>query len=499
MFTKSNISNEQLEASKAEVLLVEKLPIVINGNEKYASGLTKRTTVDDVKYAMLSVSEPSFQIEHLDDYALFEKWQGNERILDGKIKIYKLIRLWKSLPGDQLSQVKFIIKRRIQQAKLSARDSNVSAETNNKMSKKFAFCTFSPALDKTWNHEKAKRKSSLVKRQLNLAANAQQENTLLSQDSTDSDDYSRDSSSSTDCDRETNNFKASDRYASIKRFNRSRKSTVNQTQQIKKSFIQLVHKQNEIIDRQLNNIQQTRSRSKSLSKFLRSKSLDKCDRSKHNMDMHNLDENDIKQAFTSVQAGSTILDDKQGKEYTLLCKDYSKIQKTLNTKLQSIKELKSELNQYKNSDNEQSNSTKRLNKSIQKTAKKLQSSIDTNNMQSTKINDLNQALNKIEDIITLKEKFIQSLEKELQRLDNSDEIRPEVVYQKKSLAYTSESASSSTSSVLTSVSQQQTNNMYSKSTDKYNMSYVPSGDNESDTGISSANSEDFNSHLETLV
>ena len=90
MFTKSNISNEQLEASKAEVLLVEKLPIVINGNEKYASGLTKRTTVDDVKYAMLSVSEPSFQIEHLDDYALFEKWQGNERILDGKIKIYKL-------------------------------------------------------------------------------------------------------------------------------------------------------------------------------------------------------------------------------------------------------------------------------------------------------------------------------------------------------------------------------------------------------------------------
>lgn len=41
--------------------------------------------------------------------------------------------------------------------------------------------------------------------------------------------------------------------------------------------------------------------------------------------------------------------------------------------------------------------------------------------------------------------------------------------------------------------------MYSKSTDKYNMSYNPTGDNESDTGISSANSEDFNSHLETLV
>ena len=112
----------------------------------------------------------------------------------------------------------------------------------------------------------------------------------------------------------------------------------------------------------------------------------------------------------------------------------------------------------------------------------------------------------------MKEKFIQSLEKELQRLDssaklNTNEPESQTENKRKSLAFTSESASSSTSSVLTSVSQQQpqAHNNYCKSNtmiiaNKYNSSYsgMP-GDNESDTGISSANSDDFNTQLETLV
>ena len=556
-------------SSSVDAVLVDKLPIFINGSEKYASGLTKRTTVDDVKYAMLSVSEPQFQIEQLNDYGIFEKWQGNERILDGKIKIYKLIRLWKSLPGDQLSQVKFIIKKRKQTPptnanimKLSTRDSNIAEQQqqqhqqqSTKQSKKFAFCTFSPAMDKTWNYEKAKRKSSLVKRQLNVAACGQQENTLLSQftasDSSDCDEYSRDESCNTDSSSssssaECNKFaKNSNRYASIKRFNRSRKSTVRRTQQMKKSFIELVNKQNEIIDRQLNNINNennnisnnncssSRSRSKSITKFFRSKSLDKCDKSKlaklHSKQQQQqqlaadaatandeLDENDIKQAFQLAAASSAEslqMDDKQSKEYSKLCKDYLKLQLSLNSKLQRIDDLKQELDEFSQCDQLDLTQSKRLNKSIMKTNKKLQTSIDTTQMQSTKLNDLSGALSRIDDIISLKEKFIQSLEKELQRLDSSAKLnelseQTEETQPKKSLAYTSESASSSTSSVLTSISQQQPQGTFTKISPKLNMSsskyqqlpaYTTSGDNESDTGISSANSDDFNSHLETLV
>ena len=92
--------------------LVETLPISVNGREKVASGLTKRTTIDDIIFAMLSVSDSKFTRDNLVDYAIFEKWQGNERMLDGKLKIYKIIRLWQSLPGDQLNQVKFTIKKR---------------------------------------------------------------------------------------------------------------------------------------------------------------------------------------------------------------------------------------------------------------------------------------------------------------------------------------------------------------------------------------------------
>ncbi len=545
------ILNETVDAnacqsSSVDAVLVDKLPIFINGSEKYASGLTKRTTVDDVKYAMLSVSEPQFQIEQLNDYGIFEKWQGNERILDGKIKIYKLIRLWKSLPGDQLSQVKFIIKKRKQNQptanimKLSTRDSNITEQPQlAKQSKKFAFCTFSPAMDKTWNYEKAKRKSSLVKRQLNVAACGQQENTLLSQftDSSDCDEYSRDESCSSDSSSgaECNQFaKNSNRYASIKRFNRSRKSTVRRTQQMKKSFIELVSKQNEIIDRQLDNINNenvnntSRSRSKSITKFFRSKSLDKCDKSKlaklhakHQKQAQQqladeLNENDIKQAFQLAAASSAEslqMDDKQSKEYSKLCKDYLKLQQSLSTKLQRIEDLKQELDEFSQFDQIDLHQSKRLSKSIMKTNRKLQTSIDTTQMQSTKLNDLSGALNRIDDIICLKEKFIQSLENELQRLDSSAKLNEQTeetqsIQPKKSLAYTSESASSSTSSVLTSISQQQPQGTYSKVSPKLNMisgkyqqlpAYTANGDNESDTGISSANSDDFNSHLETLV
>ena len=545
--------NTVCNTTVSQSISCDKLPIQINGFEKYATGLTKRTTVEDVKFAMLSVSDAKFKPEMLDDYGIFEKWQGNERLLDGKIKIYKLIRLWQSLPGDQLSQVKFMIKKRkttqLQGAaqKLTVRDTNIEEQIPRAKtpvaSKRFAFCTLSPAMQKTWNQEKIKRKSSYIQRQLNKAAVSanlnhfeagyESSSSIVSSNSGVCSSYESDNNSSSDVDDDLNSDRQRaqhKRYASIKRFNRSKKSNIKQTQQIKKEFIELVNKQNEIIDKQLNKISDLDTSSKKSSRVatlvdkLRSRSLE----TRKKVISNEISEQDVTEAFPAE------VNSMQTKEYARLCKDYFKVEHSLNNKLNKIEQLKSQLDKIQSNSSSSLSSTSsltssNLNKSIVKTSKKLLTSMDTNKMQNEKLNDLSSALTRIDDVICLKSKFIQSLEAELQRLenDNGDEkeikiykevdcnnnnVHSNLTYMpimnlcdnKKSLAYTSTSSTSSTSSVFTSISsistsqasnsigQQQPLMQRSK-----NFTYV---DNESDTGISSANSEDFNSQqLETLV
>jgi len=257
------------------------------------------------------------------------------------------------------------------------------------------------------------------------------------------------------------------RYASIKRFNRSRKSSVKQ---IKKSFVELVNKQNEIIDKQLSQINETRSKSRSL---------------KNKMANVNINASDIKEAF------SADLSEKQVKEYSTLCKNYFKLQSCLDMKLEYMGTLKSELDQINGVAN---------GNIVDKVNKKLQNKIDMSHIQTQKLNEVGVAISKIDDVISLKEKFIKSLELELQQLD-SNEV---TLNAKKSLASTSESArssTSSTSSVFTSISSISTSQYANANIAHVNkgLAKFSYGDNESDTGISSANSEEFNSHLETLV
>ena len=377
--------------------LFEKMPIIVNGRQKFATGLNKQTTVDDIKYAMLSVTEPEFTIKMLSEFAIVEKWQSNERILDGHIRIHKLLRMWQSVPGNQLEHVQFIIKKKLtqDQPKLTVRDSNEEIEQPRqlhgyKKNNKFAFCTLSPDLNKTWNVEKAKRsssqaKSSYVKRQLLLLAE-QQENAKLVENSS--------------SDEEPN------RYASIKRFNRSKKCTIKKINDdnltelsVKSEFIDLVKKQNLIIDKQLNNL--------------------------------------------------------------------AKVPKT------------------------DSISTK-LTASIVKTRKKIINSIETNNKQRQEVSSLNTILLKMDDMINLKTKFIDSLENELKILDeiSGDE------YSEEKFLIAQDKKTSSRSSLMSKLS--------SKSSIFSNISYLGthykslSGDCESDTGISSAGSDD-SQNLETLV
>jgi hypothetical protein len=244
-----------------------------------------------------------------------------------------------------------------------------------------------------------------------------------------------------------------------------------------------------------------------------------------------INETDVCNTFDLPSAHSSL----DTKEYTKLCKDYFKVEHCLSTKLRKIQELKEELDEMKAFRiPEITGHTAKLAKSIVKTNKKLAQSVDTSKQQSEKITELSGALSRIDDIIASKSKFIESLELELQRLEgmqqsgneNSTEIKivkasnehVQTFGAKKSLAYTSTSSTSSTSSVFTSISsisssqaanynfptsnlnpnlnKQQLASINSANKQNF-VSYA--GDNESDTGISSANSDDFNTQLETLV
>lgn len=87
--------------------LNETLTILINGQEKVAGGLTKQTTINDIIYAFVSKFDNSY---NSNDYALFEKHEKNERMLDGELRIYKIIKYWKQM--NCFDKIKFVIKKR---------------------------------------------------------------------------------------------------------------------------------------------------------------------------------------------------------------------------------------------------------------------------------------------------------------------------------------------------------------------------------------------------
>ncbi|RMZ98731.1 hypothetical protein BpHYR1_023073 [Brachionus plicatilis] len=194
---------------------MEHLKINVNGTDKLASGLNKDTTVQDLKFAMLYSCDSKFNPNTIDQYGLFEQWQSNERLLDSAVKMYKIIKTWKKMPGDQLSQVKFVIKKKFK----------ASSELTSS-SKPFKFCSLSPSVQKTWNlHLIQKNKTSYVRKQLGKLNQCMTEDENRSMSSIPSTAWSS-ANEDSDSDCEQDNRLTRKRYASIHRINRSRNCSV---------------------------------------------------------------------------------------------------------------------------------------------------------------------------------------------------------------------------------------------------------------------------------
>ncbi|XP_059175576.1 uncharacterized protein LOC131955454 [Physella acuta] len=69
------------------------IPIWFNGTQRWMTGLTKRTTCDDIIYAIL-YSTGLHESESTDNFAIFEKWREVERPLSARTKILKIWATW---------------------------------------------------------------------------------------------------------------------------------------------------------------------------------------------------------------------------------------------------------------------------------------------------------------------------------------------------------------------------------------------------------------------
>ncbi|XP_060602604.1 ras association domain-containing protein 10-like isoform X2 [Ruditapes philippinarum] len=92
-------------ASENPVAEIE-IPIWVKGTQKWVTGLTKRTTCDDVIYALM-YQEGLHEHVNTSAYAIFEKWREVERPLQGRTKIVKVWRTW----GAEQSNVHLSMRR----------------------------------------------------------------------------------------------------------------------------------------------------------------------------------------------------------------------------------------------------------------------------------------------------------------------------------------------------------------------------------------------------
>ncbi|XP_046561475.1 ras association domain-containing protein 10-like [Haliotis rubra] len=82
------------------------IPILLDGTVRWVTGLTKRTTCDDVIYALL-YQDGNHEGETTENYAIFERWRDVQRPLQARTKIMKIWKAW----GVEQNNVELSLRR----------------------------------------------------------------------------------------------------------------------------------------------------------------------------------------------------------------------------------------------------------------------------------------------------------------------------------------------------------------------------------------------------
>lgn len=90
---------------KMEAETCTEIPVWFIGTQRWVTGLTKRTTCDDVIYALL-YNDGKHEDERTDKYTIYERWRDVERPLQGRTKVLKIWKAW----GDEQRNVQLTMR-----------------------------------------------------------------------------------------------------------------------------------------------------------------------------------------------------------------------------------------------------------------------------------------------------------------------------------------------------------------------------------------------------
>lgn len=78
----------------------EEIPVFVNNEQRFISGITQDTTCFDLIEALLEdeivKEKPEFSSKSPKDYVIVERWKKVEQVLDGRTKILKIWNAWGS-------------------------------------------------------------------------------------------------------------------------------------------------------------------------------------------------------------------------------------------------------------------------------------------------------------------------------------------------------------------------------------------------------------------
>lgn len=119
--------------------MTAEIPVWVGGVQKWVTGITKRTTCEDIVRAVLASSRASDRRHQKSsessgkdfrNYALFERWQKGERPLDNQSRILKHWKSW----GDDQAKVRFTLRKVFSTSSSSSSSSPVATSLESKPS-----------------------------------------------------------------------------------------------------------------------------------------------------------------------------------------------------------------------------------------------------------------------------------------------------------------------------------------------------------------------------
>lgn len=106
----------------------EEIPVWVDCEQRYISGITGTTTCNDLIEALLSdecvLGKPGFGSKSVEDYVITERWKKVEQVLDGRTPILKIWNAWGKAQTEVSNTIKMAVSIPSSEQLLKSRKNN---------------------------------------------------------------------------------------------------------------------------------------------------------------------------------------------------------------------------------------------------------------------------------------------------------------------------------------------------------------------------------------